>query len=236
MRHSIAGEDRLRTTPAQGAAARRAGATPRLTVFPRAIEAPPGPTSSTPTSTPKPCSSAQATLTAPPTVHRDGRPNRSPAFRELGQPQRAKLGSGPEFRFQRRLVTYRHGLGLGSDLAGEAIGVRPAVCRSNPRGGCRVLTVGCCFARSCTSSGRTRPRCWSGRPPLVSSSGARPLHRRGRARVGATRSRCRGAAALLPEAKHRPPSSDQVLDHLARMTGSKRRRTHIARRGGAWEQ
>ena len=54
----------------------------------------------------------------------------------------------------------------------------------------------------------------NGRRALVSSSGARPLHRRGRARVGAARSRCRGAAALLPEAKHQPRPSDPVLAHL----------------------
>jgi len=54
----------------------------------------------------------------------------------------------------------------------------------------------------------------SGRRALVSSSGARPLHRRGGARVGAARSRCRGAAALLLEAKHQPRPSDPVLAHL----------------------
>ena len=72
------------------------------------------------------------------------------------------------------------------------------------------------FRSACVSShaGDTRPRCWSGRRALVSSSGARPLHRRGGARVGAARSRCRGAAALLPEAKHQPRPSDPVLAHL----------------------
>jgi hypothetical protein len=63
-------------------------------------------------------------------------------------------------------------------------------------------------------SGRDEPRCRIGRRPLVSSPGARPLHRRGRARVGAARSRCRGAAALLSEAKHQPRPSDPVLAHL----------------------
>ena len=54
----------------------------------------------------------------------------------------------------------------------------------------------------------------AGRRPLVSLSGARPLHRRGRARVGAARGRWRGAAALLSEAKHQPRRSDPVLAHL----------------------
>jgi hypothetical protein len=62
--------------------------------------------------------------------------------------------------------------------------------------------------------GHRHSRSWCGRRPLVSSSGARPLHRRGRARVGAARSRCRGAAALLSEAKHQPRPRDPVLAHL----------------------
>jgi hypothetical protein len=61
---------------------------------------------------------------------------------------------------------------------------------------------------------RPAPRSRNGRRALVSSSGARRLHRRGRARVGAARSRCRGAAALLSEAKHQPRRSDPVLAHL----------------------
>jgi len=44
--------------------------------------------------------------------------------------------------------------------------------------------------------------------------GRETAHRRGGARVGAARSRCRGAAALLPEAKHQPRPSDPVLAHL----------------------
>ena len=40
------------------------------------------------------------------------------------------------------------------------------------------------------------------------------LHRRGRARVGAARSRSRGAAALLAEAKHQPRPSDPAVAHL----------------------
>jgi hypothetical protein len=75
-----------------------------------------------------------------------------------------------------------------------------------------------------------------GRRPIVSSSGARPLHRRGRARAGAARSRCRGAAALLSEAKHRPRPRIQCLPTFARMTGSNRRAHASPPAGGAWEQ
>ena len=53
-----------------------------------------------------------------------------------------------------------------------------------------------------------------GRRRLVTSLGARPLHRQGHARVVAARSRCRGAAALISEAKHQPRPSDPVLAHL----------------------
>ena len=83
--------------------------------------------------------------------------------------------------------------------------------------------------RACSPwpAGRQAPFCVLGSPlvregftsqprrgALVSSSGARPLHRRGRARVGAARSRCRGPAALLPEAKHQPRPSDPVLAYF----------------------
>ena len=54
----------------------------------------------------------------------------------------------------------------------------------------------------------------SGRRPLDLSSGARPLRRPARAGVGAARSRRRGAAALLPEAKHQPRPGDPLLAHL----------------------
>jgi hypothetical protein len=75
------------------------------------------------------------------------------------------------------------------------------------------------------------------RRPLVSSSGARPLHRRGRARVGAARSRCRGAAALLPEAKQQPRPSDPVLAHLrADEWGASGAANTSRAAGGAWEQ
>jgi hypothetical protein len=42
---------------------------------------------------------------------------------------------------------------------------------TQPRGGCRVPPVGRRFARSCTSSGRPRSHCRSGRAPGVSSPG-----------------------------------------------------------------
>jgi hypothetical protein len=75
------------------------------------------------------------------------------------------------------------------------------------------------------------------RRPLVSSSGARPLHRRGRARVGAARSRCRAAAALLPEAKQQPRPSDPVLAHLrADEWGASGAANTSRAAGGAWEQ
>ena len=101
---------------------------------------------------------------------------------------------------------------------GPSCSVRDArTSASGPAGGSRSAT---CVGRLCRI----------GRRALVSSSGARPLHRRGRARVGAARSRCRGAAALLPEAKHQPRPCDPVLAHLRAMTRGKRRRAHIAPR------
>ena len=107
---------------------------------------------------------------------------------------------------------------------GPSCSVRDArTSASGPAGGSRSAT---CVGRLCRI----------GRRALVSSSGARPLHRRGRARVGAARSRCRGAAALLPEAKHQPRPCDPVLAHLrADDQGQAAPRTHCAA-GGAWEQ
>jgi hypothetical protein len=71
----------------------------------------------------------------------------------------------------------------------------------------------------------------NGRRALVSSSGARPLHRRGRARVGAARSRCRGQQRCFQRESISRGRAIQCLLIFARMTGSKRRRTPIARRG-----
>ena len=136
---------------------------------------------------------------------------------------------------------------IASELAGPFAGL--TACRLTPAGVAAVVRPACSRRRcsaackpsaglaSCSIPGRAFSRgvgedlLCSGRRPLAASSGARSLHRRGRARVGAARSRCRGAAALLPEAKHQPPPSDPVLAHFARMIGSKRRPTHIARRG-----
>ena len=75
------------------------------------------------------------------------------------------------------------------------------------------------------------PGLWNGRRPLVSSSGARRLHCRGCARVGAARSRSRGAAALLAEAKHQPRPSDPALAHVRADDPEPAAPQHIARRG-----
>jgi hypothetical protein len=75
-----------------------------------------------------------------------------------------------------------------------------------------------------------------GRRTIVSSSGARPLHRRGRGRAGAARSRCRGAAALLSVEKHLPRPSVQCTPTFARMTANNRRAHASPAAGRAWEQ
>ena len=129
-----------------------------------------------------------------------------------------------------------------ASLASRATGSRPcfaavagaagACWQSDPR---RLASApGLSLAWRSSHRPRRSRRCWMGRGPLVSPSGARPLHRRGRARVGAARSRCRGAAALLPEAKHQPRACDPVLAHLrADDQGQAAPRTHCAA-GGAW--
>ena len=88
-------------------------------------------------------------------------------------------------------------------LAGSADG--PALARLRASSMCLLAArsdvtckrTGLSLAWRSSHPRRRRPRFRSGRRALVSSSGARPLHRRGRARVGAARSRCRGAAALF---------------------------------------
>ena len=56
--------------------------------------------------------------------------------------------------------------GFGARVGPRRRRDRPAVVPiTQPRDGCRVPAVGCRFARSCTSSGRTRPRRGCGRAP-----------------------------------------------------------------------